>query len=342
MASDPAPQAWTVAGADAGRRLDVFLAALGTLGSRSQVHRLIGAGGVRVNDRIVKAGTLLRAGDQIVARPPRAPQRDVEPEAIPLVVLYEDDVLLAINKPAGMVVHPAPGHWQGTLVSALLHRWPAVSAGLDPARLGLVHRLDKDTSGVLLIARTMPALADLGRQFRSRTVQKRYLALVWGTPRVPRGVIDGPIGRHAVQRKRMAIRSGGREARTRYEVRERLGAISVVRAYPETGRTHQIRVHLASLGCPIVADPLYGRPREPPAGLRRQALHAEAIELRHPVSGEALRVEAPLAADLAAVLAGLRQESLTSSGPLPTVPRVSRARHEVGKAPNSSRGRPPS
>lgn len=298
---------WVVDPHQAGERLDRFLTARAELGSRSQVQRLIADAAIRVNARTVKAGTILRAGDRITAerRPP--PPSQVEPEAIALDVLYEDEVLLAINKPPGLVVHPAPGHWRGTLVSALLHRWPAASRDLNPDRLGIVHRLDKDTSGVLLVARTAEALTELGRQFRGRTVRKQYLALTWGTPRLPRGVIDQPIGRHPVQRKRMAIRPNGREARTRYEVLERFARVSLIRAFPETGRTHQIRVHLAALGCPIVADPVYARPRaDVPGGMARQALHAERIEFTHPGSGTALRIEAPLPADFVAALAALR------------------------------------
>ncbi|MDX2168849.1 MAG: RluA family pseudouridine synthase [Deltaproteobacteria bacterium] len=308
MADEPPRRHWVVAPDAAGVRLDRFLTARGELGTRSQVHRLIGDGAVEVNGRVVKAGTMVRAGDRIAARLRAAVPVGVEPEAIPLDVLFEDEVLLAINKPPGLVVHPAPGHWQGTLVSALLHRWPTAASGLDPARLGIVHRLDKDTSGVLLIARTAEALADLGRQFRGRTVRKQYVALVWGAPRLPRGVIDKPIGRHPVQRKRMAVRgAGGRAARTRYEIVERFTGISLVRAFPETGRTHQIRVHLAALGCPIVADPLYARPRPgPPGGIARQALHAERIDFAHPSSGAPVSLAAPLPGDLNAALAALR------------------------------------
>jgi 23S rRNA pseudouridine1911/1915/1917 synthase len=307
MADEPTRREWVITPHDAGERLDRFLTARAELGTRSQVQRLIADAAVLLNARAVKAGTVLRVGDHVTAEPPAPRPIDVEPEAIALDVLYEDDVLLAINKPPGLVVHPAPGHRRGTLVSALLHRWPAATRGLDPDRLGIVHRLDKDTSGVLLVARTAEALNDLGRQFRSRTVHKQYLALAWGAPRLPRGVIDKPIGRHPVQRQRMAIRANGREARTRYEVRERFPRVSLIRAFPETGRTHQIRVHLADLGCPIVADPVYARPRaDTPGGMTRQALHAERIECAHPGSGAPLRIEAPLAADFAAALAALR------------------------------------
>lgn len=300
-----------VTAAEAGVRLDRFLTQRDVLGSRSQVTRLIGDGSVRVGERPVKAGTVLRQGEQVVVRraPPAPPA--AQPEAIELEVLYEDSWLLAINKPAGLVVHPAPGHWQGTLVSALLHRWPAAGAGLDPSRLGIAHRLDKDTSGVLLVARTAACLAELGRQFRERAVKKQYLALVWGAPRSERGEIGDPIGRHPVDRKRMAVNPRGRAAVTRYQVVERFRRSALLRVFPETGRTHQIRVHLAAIGHPIVADPLYARSRaDQPSGLARQALHAEAIGFHHPHSGEPLRLKAPLAPDLRAVLRDLRAHSL--------------------------------
>lgn len=324
-------------------RLDRFLAADGVLGTRSQVTRLIADGRVRVGGRAVKAGTVLRAGDQVVAEHPLPPPIRAEAEAIPLEALYEDDWLLAINKPAGLVVHPAPGHWRGTLVSALLHRWGTSGAGFDRERLGIVHRLDKDTSGVLLIARTADALAELGRQFRSREVEKCYLALVSGVPRRASGVVDQPIGRHPVQRKRMAVRPRGRAAVTRYEVIESFDRAALVRAYPETGRTHQIRVHLAALGHPVIADPLYARThRQPDVGMTRQALHAESIRFRHPSSGAPLDIVAPLAADFAAALRLLRGAHLTSDRSFTSVRRDSTAPHYEGEAPGRSGRRPPS
>ena len=307
MAADAGGHVWTVAAADAGTRLDHFLTERKVLGTRSQVRRLIADGRVRVGDRAVKAGTALRAGDRIVAEPPTAPDVRAVAAPIALDVLFEDAHLLAINKPPGLVVHPAPGHWQDTLVSALLHRWSDVPAGFDPSRLGIVHRLDKDTSGVLLIARTAAALADLGDQFRRREISKDYLALVWGTPRPPRGVIDRPIGRHPVQRKKMAVQARGRVATTRYEVLETLGRVALVRAHPETGRTHQIRVHLTAIGHPVVSDALYARGYPGQSDLiPRQALHAEAIAFRHPGTGQPLRLTAPLAADFAGALSTLR------------------------------------
>jgi 23S rRNA pseudouridine1911/1915/1917 synthase len=340
MAGEEESYEWVVGPDDAGVRLDRFLTQRGVLGTRSQVHRLIGDGYVRLGARAVKPGTALRAGERIVARrAPPAPTA-VEPAPIALDVLYEDDWLMAINKPAGLVVHPAPGHRQGTLVSALLHRWPILPAGLDPSRLGIVHRLDKDTSGVLLIAKTAAALAELGRQFHDRETEKQYLALVWGVPRRASGTISEPIGRHPVHRQRMAVRPRGRSAVTRYEIVATWKQVALVRAYPETGRTHQIRVHLAALGHPVVADPLYARGhRGRQIDIDRQALHAEAIAFRHPGRFEPLRIAAPLAADFTNVLATLGGISLTSQGSFTSVRRDSTAPHVHGEAPGTTSGR---
>jgi 23S rRNA pseudouridine1911/1915/1917 synthase len=339
--ADPERFEWVVERDAAGSRLDRFLTARAVLGTRSQVHHLIAGGAVRVGDRPVKPGTVLRAGDRVTVERAPPPPAGVEPAPIPLDVLYEDDWLLAINKPAGLVVHPAPGHWQGTLVSALLHRWAELPEGLDPARLGIVHRLDKDTSGVLLIARTADSLAALSRQFHDRETDKEYLALVWGIPRSRRGVIDQPIGRHPVHRKRMAVRPRGRAAVTRYEVVETWPKMALVRAYPETGRTHQIRVHLAALGHPVVGDPLYARPRQGEPIISRQALHAAAIRFRHPATRRPMRIAAPLAADFAAALDRLRGVPLTSRGSFTSVRRDSTTPHVNGEAPGASGRRRP-
>ena len=313
MTTDPQNFEWQVEAESTGMRLDQFLTQRKVLGTRSQVQRLIESGGVRVGARAIKPGTTLRLGERVVVRRPPPPVLQAEAAPIELDVLYEDECLLAINKPAGLVVHPAPGHWQGTLVSALLHRWRTPPPGLDPARLGIVHRLDKDTSGVLLIAKTAAALAELGRQFHDREIDKQYLALVWGVPRRSRGTIDEPIGRHPVHRQRMAVRPRGRTAVTRYEVLEAWNDIALVRAHPETGRTHQIRVHMAALGHPLVADRLYARGRgSRDLGIARQALHAEAISFRHPATGAPMRIAAPLAPDFAAALAVLRGASRAS------------------------------
>jgi 23S rRNA pseudouridine1911/1915/1917 synthase len=300
--------AWVVGPNEAPRRLDRFLAARGELGTRSQVTRLIAAGGVRVDGRAVKAGTVLRAGQRVDVERALIEPGTIEPEPIALEVLHEDESVLVIDKPPGLVVHPAPGHAGGTLVNALLHRWRTPDPSLDVERLGIVHRLDKDTSGVLVVVKDASALAELGRQFHGREVEKRYLALVWGRPASPRGVIDRPIARHPVDRKRMAVGGRGRTAVTRYELVEDFGPCSLLRLHPETGRTHQIRVHLAAIGHPVLADPAYGRGRPRPAwGLARQALHAESIRFRHPRGGRWITVSAPLPEDMAAAIRGLRR-----------------------------------
>jgi 23S rRNA pseudouridine1911/1915/1917 synthase len=249
---------------------------------------------------------------------PPPPPAGVEPEALPLVVLYEDAQLLAIDKPPDMVVHPAPGVRRGTVVNAVLHRLGALAGVGEPERPGIVHRLDRDTSGVLLVARTAQALEGLARQFRDRTIAKRYVAVVHGRVGGAAGVIDRPIGRHPRERQRMSVRAqGGRVAVTRFEVVERFAGATLLRLAPETGRTHQIRVHLAALGHPIVGDRVYGgRGRAVAgtpaaaaavlAGFPRQALHAESIAFTHPASGAPVRVTASLPDDLRELLEVLR------------------------------------
>ncbi len=291
----------TVGAPGNGQRVDRYLTGLGTWGSRSHVQRLINDGHVRVQGQRVKPGTVVRTGQLIDVEPaPPALPAGIEAEAIPLDVLYEDEWLLVINKPAGLVVHPAPGHWRGTLVSALLHHWQGPRAGLDPERPGIVHRLDKDTSGVLVIAKDSATLAELGRQFRDREVDKQYVAAVSGRMLRASGTIAAPIGRNPVHRKRMAVRQGGREALTTYEVIDRFTDVTFVRLHPKTGRTHQLRVHLAAIGHPVVADAVYGRQRQAQRALRRQALHAERLRFHHPHSGEWMTVTAPWPEDLVA------------------------------------------
>jgi 23S rRNA pseudouridine1911/1915/1917 synthase len=300
---------WIVTPAEANQRLDLFLVSRATLGSRSQVQRLIRQGHVRVDTAPAKVGALVRAGQCVSLDEPPVLPPALEPEAIDLDVLYEDACLLVINKPAGLVVHPAPGHWRGTLVHALLHRWQGAVEGMMPLRLGIVHRLDKDTSGVLIIAKDSNTLDDLGRQFRAREVHKCYAALAWGHVRPATGIVRAAIARHRVHRKRMTVHPRGRAAVTRYDVIEHLGDITFLRLFPETGRTHQIRVHLAALGHPIVSDAQYAGARNRRAApIDRQALHAERIEFRHPRSGAIVRVTAPLAPDFAAALTRLRAE----------------------------------
>ncbi len=302
----------------AGMRLDRFLATLPELGTRSRARGLLDRGHVSVDGMARKPGHVLRPGERVaIAVPPPEPA-GVEPEALPLVVLYEDAHLLAIDKPPGMVVHPAPGARRGTVVNAVLHRLGTLAGVGDPARPGIVHRLDRDTSGVLLVARTPQALEGLARQFRDRTVSKRYIAVVHGAVRDASGVIDRAIGRHPHERTRMSVRArGGRAAVTRFRVVQRLPGATLLELAPETGRTHQLRVHLAALGHPIVGDRVYGGGRRVQAGVSvahaaalrdcaRQALHAATIAFAHPATAEPVRVEAPLPADLLALLAALR------------------------------------
>lgn len=301
---------WVVSSEEARMRLDRFLAAREELGTRSQIQRLIADQRVWVQGRHAKPATLLRVGDTVRVERPRLRPRGLQPQAMEFDVLFEDDVLLAIDKPAGLVVHPAPGHWEGTLVHALLHRWGDAGSRLDETRLGIVHRLDKDTSGVLLVAKDAGTLEALARQFRLRQVEKRYVALVHGRVRKDQGVIREPIGRHPVHRKRMAVRSCGRTALTRYQVIERFAAATFLRLFPETGRTHQIRVHLAAIGHPIVADTTYGRSRGGGSELLgRHALHAEAVSIRHPGSGREVTFSAPLPEDIFRALVELRRDN---------------------------------
>ena len=296
-------------------RLDLFLVATGVARTRSQAKAWIDAGRVRVGGKVRKAGFGVDGGERIEVDPPPEPALAVEAEDLPLTILHQDEDLLAIDKPAGMVVHPAPGSWRGTVVNALLHR-QLVSAAPSDERPGIVHRLDKETSGVLLVARTPRAHEALARAFHDRMVKKTYLAIVLGVPRRRTGSVEWAIGRHPRNRKRMSVRSPrGRSARTDYAVIETFAGVSLVRVEPETGRTHQIRVHLAALGHPVLADPLYGArrgraypPRGPARSFARQALHAAEIAFRHPVSGEEMHLTAPLPADMSDLLSALRAE----------------------------------
>lgn len=303
----------TVGEEDAGTRLDRFLASRGFLPTRSRIVGLIRGGLVMVDGRVRKASFPVAAGAVVEVEIPPEPPSNVEPEAIPLEVLHEDDWLVAIDKPAGMAAHPAPGSRHGTLVAALLHHWKLGGDWPDPQRPGIVHRLDRDTTGVIVVAKTPGAMHHLARQFAARTVSKTYTAITHGVPRDREGVIDLPIGRDPVDRKRMQARLGqSRAARTGYAVVDTYGGderiAALVKCAPETGRTHQIRVHLASLGHPLVGDALYGGGRARPGaeGVRRtrlesfprQALHASRLRLRHPRDGRWIEFTAPLSADI--------------------------------------------
>ena len=305
---------WVVPPTRARLRLDRFLALELAEHSRSQIQAWIRNGDVLLNGSRSKTGQLLRAGDEIVAcEPPRAPDLP-EPEAIPLEVLYEDDDIAVIDKPAGLVCHTGAGRRSGTLVNAILHRWGRLEAG-DPTRPGIVHRLDKQTSGVMVVARTESALRALGRQFKDRQVRKEYLALVYGRVTPPDGTVDAPLGRDSVDRKKISVRARKRRAAiTRYESLECFGPCSLLSVHPETGRTHQIRVHLASLGHPIVGDPVYGGGRSFArelqsivSSLGRFFLHARRLEFRHPRTGAEMKFSAPLPVELAQFLDEIRR-----------------------------------
>ena len=291
---------------EAGQRLDLALALLADV-SRSQARRWIDLGCVRVNERPAQASHRVRAGDAVDARPPAPRPSDLAAEPIPLCVLHEDEDLVVVDKPAGLVVHPAPGHPGGTLVNALLHRCSGLSGVGDVLRPGIVHRLDRGTSGVLVVAKNDAAHRHLARQFHDHSVERVYRALVRGLPREAQGRVDAPIGRHLRDRKRMSVRARvTREAHTAWRVTRRFGRSghSWLEVRPETGRTHQIRVHLASVGLPIVGDPVYGRRGRAPAepGIGRPALHAALLGITHPRSGARLRFEAALPEDLAGLL----------------------------------------
>jgi len=282
------------------QRLDKFLAKAIPNLSRSQAKRLIDAGLVQAKDLRLKASTPLRSGVTLTITLPSASQQELTPQAIPLDILFEDDHLITLNKQAGLVVHPAAGYAQDTLVNALLHHFPEL-ARLDDERPGIVHRLDKDTSGVMAVAKSETALRSLQAQFKARSVEKIYLALVYGHPKAPQGIIDVPIGRHPQHRQQMAPLREGRPARTHYSLAQQWKDFSLLRLKLETGRTHQIRVHLAWLGCPVVGDTLYGR-RKNPLSLPRQFLHASQLSLDHPITGQRLTFEAPLPSDLRTAL----------------------------------------
>ncbi len=297
--------------AEGGVRLDKLLPAEVPGLSRSAAQSLIASGRVQVNGQAVKASHKARPGDRVTVDLP-APEAAVPvAQAIPLNVVYEDDYLVVVDKPAGMVVHPAPGHTEGTLVNAVLARYPELASSGDD-RPGIVHRLDRDTSGLIVVARSDKVRRALQRQFQQHTVQKVYLALLHGALQPNWGRIEAPLGRDPHHRQRVAVLPGGREAVTEYHVVEVFrapgtsGDLTLVTAEPKTGRTHQIRVHFASIGHPVVGDRTYGHRRAPlqPA---RQFLHAWRLGFEHPVTGRRLELEAPLPADLASVLESLRR-----------------------------------
>jgi 23S rRNA pseudouridine1911/1915/1917 synthase len=295
--------------AESGERLDRWLASQLPDRSRSEIQRWISEGRISVQGKLEKASHKLAAGDAIVVRVPAAKPYEVEAEPIPLEIIYEDDDLLVIDKPAGMVVHPSPGHWHGTLVHAVLYHCPDLEGVGGAHRPGIVHRLDKDTSGLILVAKNDRAHRDLQAQFKGREVQKVYLALVYGRISPPNGEIVAAVGRDIRDRKRMAIMEGGRAAVTRYEALGYYRKHTLLACRPLTGRTHQIRVHLAHIGHPIVGDGVYGGKRRPPAPCPRQFLHAHRIRFRLPATGEEVEFTSPLPADLQAVIEALGRDT---------------------------------
>ncbi|HIS03647.1 MAG TPA: RluA family pseudouridine synthase [Candidatus Pullichristensenella avicola] len=284
---------WRVAPEDAGQRLDAYITARAEI-TRSRVGRLIEEGQCALNGAAAtKAGARLRAGDEVRLSVPEAREATVEAQDIALRILYEDDDLAVVYKPSGMVAHPAAGNPDGTLVNALLYHLDGLSGVGGEKRPGLVHRIDKDTSGLLLVAKNDRAHLALAAQIQEHSVERAYLAVCIGHFKEAQGVVDAPIGRHPTDRKKMAIRPDGRRAVTHWRVLEPLRGASYVEARLETGRTHQIRVHMASLGHPVLGDPVYGPKKSPYPVLGGQLLHAAVIGFDHPSTGERMRFEAP-------------------------------------------------
>jgi 23S rRNA pseudouridine1911/1915/1917 synthase len=300
----------------AGQRLDQALATLFEDFSRSRLQQWIREGRVRVDGTVWRGRDRVFGGERVEVDAVLAPQGEVRPEAIPLAVVHQDEHLLVIDKPADLVVHPAAGNWEGTLQNALLHADPALAV---LPRSGIVHRLDKDTSGLLVVARTPVAHRRLVEALQARTVKREYRAVVAGVV-LAGGTVEAPIGRHPTARTRMAVTTAGKPAVTHYRVLERFRAHSYLRVNLETGRTHQIRVHLAHVRHPIVGDPVYGgRPQLPPRPapalvdalreLGRQALHAHRLGLAHPATGEWLEWESPIPGDMTRLLEVLRADA---------------------------------
>lgn len=290
-----------------GVRLDQFLANQQTGLTRSRLHALIAEGRVLLNGQPARPSQKVRQGDEVSLTVPPPRELDLAPQAIPLTVVYQDEAIVVVDKPAGLSVHPGPGHSDGTLVNALLARCPDIQGIGGVIRPGIVHRLDKDTSGLMVAAKTEEAHQNLSAQFKEHTVIKGYLALSVGAVEPASGQIDAPIARDPRHRKRMAVVMGGREARTRYRVAQRFDGYSLLEVYPETGRTHQIRVHLAYLGHPLLGDGVYGK-RSPL--LDRHFLHAHHLGFRRPTSGELIEFRSDLPDDLRRAV-----ETLRSTGP---------------------------
>ena len=291
----PAPRVISLVVDEAGVRLDKYVAEKCTELSRTQAQKLIADGNITVNNRVAKAGVKLHVGDRVNITLPPPPPSPLSPEAIPLNIIYEDNDLLVIDKPAGLPIHPAPGHYSHTLVNAILAYLPSLPESDDSLRPGIVHRLDKDASGVMVVAKNSVAQANLINQFKTRSVVKAYLVLVKGRLTPDEGVIEAPIGRDPRNRKRMAVVAEGKEARTQYYVIKHVGDYTLVEVRPETGRTHQIRVHLSAIGYPVVGDSVYGV-KSP--HLSRPFLHACRLGFQSPSTTEYVEFTSNLPPDL--------------------------------------------
>lgn len=318
-------ESWIVSAEDAASRLDQFLAKRMTI-SRSEAQRLLELGAATVNGAPAKANHKLRPGERVEAEKPEPVPTELTPEAIPLDIVFEDGDLIVVNKARGMVVHPAPGSEHGTLVHAVLGYAEDLSGIGGELRPGIVHRLDKDTSGLMVVAKTDTAHLSLQEQIQQKTAERRYEAVLWGRPKFEHAVIEAPIGRNPADRKKMAVitdpRQTARDAVTELTVRERLGTFCFVEARLQTGRTHQIRVHCRYAGHPVVGDPLYGGHRKVPSqgysqkdrtrieqaieALQGQALHAYSLSFDHPRTGERLRFTAPMPDVMANLLSAIR------------------------------------
>ena len=295
-----------------GDRIDKFLSCRLEEVSRSYIQKLIKEGHVSVNGKPVKANYKLGAGDKISVEIPEAKEPDILPEDIPLDILYEDQDILVVNKPKGMVVHPAAGHYSGTLVNALMYHCKDSLSGINGVmRPGIVHRIDMDTTGSLLVCKNDEAHRILAEQLKEHTIRREYHAIVYGNIKEDTGTVDAPIGRHPTDRKKMSINhKNGKQAVTHYEVLERFGNFTYIRCRLETGRTHQIRVHMASLHHPLLGDEVYGPSSRPPfPGLKGQVLHAKILGIYHPATGEYMEFDAPLPQYFVDLLQKLRRKS---------------------------------
>ena len=295
----------TAGAADFGKRADVYLAEI-LESTRSHIQILLNEGRVSKGNRLIKPNYKIKSGDVFQIVLPRPVPLEAEPENIPLDIIYEDEDVIVLNKPRGMVVHPAPGHYSGTLVNALLFHCKSLSGINGVIRPGIVHRLDKDTSGIMIVAKNDEAHVSLSKQIQDKTAKRTYLCVVRGNVKADRGQIETRMDRDKNDRKRMAVvTEGGREAITEYEVLERFGRFTVVRCRLKTGRTHQIRLHMEYLGYPLVGDAKYS-PMKTPFSIKGQALHSRTLDFIHPRTGESMHFEAPLPEDMQKIITRLR------------------------------------